>query len=99
MRKFTRKDLGAGDLVKVTLRCMSCQSEMTINVSRERGLPKALYWECMECQKIAGDRYGRKRDPVRQADDAVRKDRELELLELLRELADESAARGKPRLP
>lgn len=64
MWKIPGKKLGAGEIVSVTLQCMTCEAEMTISVSRERGLPKTLYWECMECQKVAGKRYGRKRDPA-----------------------------------
>ncbi len=65
MWKFPGKKLGDGDLVSVNLQCMTCEAEMTISVSRERGLPKTLYWECTECQKVAGKEYGRKRDAAK----------------------------------
>jgi hypothetical protein len=38
-------------LVSVFLTCVSCGKTKEIKVRRERGLPRKIYWECLECQK------------------------------------------------
>lgn len=37
---------------RVSLTCVHCGKTETIHVFRERGLPKRMCWECLDCQKL-----------------------------------------------
>ena len=39
------------DVVGVFLTCVSCGKVERIHVFRDRGLPRKVYWECLDCQK------------------------------------------------
>lgn len=45
-----RKPLDQGELMAVTLVCLTCREERVIHVPRERDATGRAYWECFECQ-------------------------------------------------
>jgi len=38
-------------VVSVFLTCISCGKVEEIHVFRDRGLPRKVYWACLDCQK------------------------------------------------
>ncbi len=39
------------NVVSVFLACISCGKAEEIHVFRDRGLPRRVYWDCLDCQK------------------------------------------------
>ena len=53
------------NVVSVFLTCVSCGKVEEIHVFRDRGLPRKVYWECLDCQKN-GSRFASLLKPVAQ---------------------------------
>ena len=54
-------DVPGGDInvVSVFLNCVSCGKVEEVHVFRERGLPRKVYWDCLDCQKNGNRREER----------------------------------------
>jgi hypothetical protein len=47
------------NVVRVSLTCISCGTVKEVHVFRDRGLPRQVYWDCLDCQKNGNRREGR----------------------------------------
>jgi hypothetical protein len=49
------------NVMSAFLSCISCGKVEEVHVFRERGLPRKVYWECLDCKKNGNRREGRPR--------------------------------------